>query len=110
MANIEKYTMSGALAIIRHCERTAATHSNENIDMARTVNNFSLWPPGRPDRMIFGQGVEGQSSAKYAYGRLKKRLSEVSCLNRKDVNVMCDWCIHLGVDTPPGYADQREFF
>lgn len=110
MANLERYDMRQAQAIIAHCERTAATHSNRNIDMSRTRENYALWPPGAPDALQMDRGVEGQSMGKYAWKRLRKRLSEVSVLRRRDVNVLCDWVIHLGVDTPPGYDSSMDFF
>lgn len=110
MAQIEKYTMRQAVAIIGHCERTGGTHSNKSIDPERTKDNYSLWPAGNPDQLVLNTDTPGQSSARYAYQRMKQRLSEVSCLQRNDVNVLCDWCIHLGVDTLPGYENQRQFF
>lgn len=110
MAQIEKYNLQQAKAIIAHVERTGATHSNESIDPERTKDNFSLWPPREPDRLILDTGLQGQSSGRYAFARLKKRLDEVSCLQRDDVNVLCDWCLHLGVDVPPGYKSKRDFY
>lgn len=110
MAQLEKYTMRQGIAIIAHCERTAQTHSNERIDPARTQDNYALWPPENPDSLVMDTGVIGQSSAHYALRRIKKRLVQVSCLKRKDVNVLCDWCVHLGVDVPPGYDSAHSFF
>lgn len=110
MAQIEKYNLQQAKAIIAHVERTGARHGNESIDPARTKDNYALWPWGNPDRLILDTEIEGQSSARYAFQRLKKRLSEVHCLQRDDVNVLCDWCLHLGVDVPPGYASRRQFY
>ena len=110
MANLAKYNMREAQAIIVHCERTAATHSNANIDPARTKDNYALWPPNAPEQLQLDTGVVGQSSGKYAHDRLMKRLSEVSCLRRDDVNVLCSWCIHQGADVPPGREPQRAFF
>ena len=110
MAQVEKWNMAEALAIIAHVERTGETHSNDHINPDLTENNYALWPPNDPDQLVFDTGVPGQSSARYAYARLRKRLKEVSCLQRKDVNVLCTWCLHLGVDVPPGYASRRAFF
>lgn len=110
MAQIEKYNLQQAKAIIAHVERTGATHSNESIDPERTKDNYALWPWGNPDQLILDTEIEGQSSGRYAFARLKKRLSEVSCLQRDDVNVLCDWCLHLGVDVPPGYQSKRDFY
>lgn len=110
MAQIEKYTLQQAKAIIAHVERTGATHSNESIDPLRTKDNYSLWPPRNPDQLILDPGAGGQSSGRYAFQRLKQRLSEVSCLQRDDVNVLCSWTLHLGVDVPPGYESKKAFF
>lgn len=111
MAQVEKYTAKAAIAIIAHCERTGGSHSNENIDPERTHLNYSLWPTDNPDKLkLSDSGVPGQSSARYAYRRLRDRLSQVSYLKRDDVNVLCDWCLHLGVDVPDEPEAKRKFF
>lgn len=110
MANVKKYTLRQAQAVIAHCERTGRTHANRNIDMAKTENNYALWPLDQPDRLIMDTGVVGQSRGRYAYQRLRKRLDEVSCLQRDDVKVLCEWDLHLGVDVPPGYENKQAFF
>jgi len=110
MAQVEKFTLQQAKAIIAHVERTGETHSNEGIDPERTKLNYNLWPPEEPDKLVFDTKIQGQSSNHSAWARLMKRLSEVSRLDRDDVNVLCDWCIHLGPDVPPGYESQEEFF
>lgn len=99
MAQIEKYTLQQAKAICAHHERTGAFHSNENIDPEMTKYNYAVWPDP-PDRV----------GEKNAWKRLTKRLSEVERLHRKDVNVLCNWTIHLGVDVPPGLDDEEDFF
>ena len=110
MAQIEKYTLQQAKAIIAHVERTGETHSNESINPDLTGLNYNLWPPADPDKLILDTGTPGQSSGRYAWRRLEKRLSEVSRLERDDVNVLCDWCIHLGPDVPPSYESYKDFF
>ncbi len=110
MAQMEKYNMNGAMAMIRHCERTAATHSNRNIDMMRTKDNFALWPPDNPDKLVMDSVVVGQSSGRYAQQRLRKRLAELSILDRDDVKVLCCWCLFLGPDVPPGYENKMAFY
>lgn len=111
MANVEKYNMMQAIGLIAHCERTLPSHqSNPNIDVTRTKDNYALWPLEAPDQLVLNTEIFGQSSGKYADKRLRKRLSQVSYLHRSDVNVLCSWCIHLGVDTLPGYENARDFF
>lgn len=100
MAEVEKYNAGEAMGIIAHTERTCSTHSNKNIDPTRTHLNYSLWPKDDPDPLAQSR----------ATARMRKRLQEVSYLKRNDVNVLCDWCIHLGVDVPLGYENQRQFF
>lgn len=110
MANVKKYTLRQAQAVIAHSERTGRTHANRNIDMAKTAQNYALWPLNDPDKLVLDTGVEGQSSGRYAWRRLRRRLAEVSCLQRNDVNVLCEWDLHLGVDVPPGYENKQAFF
>lgn len=100
MANMMKFTRMAALAVIAHQERTCSTHSNENIDPARADQNYNVWPLGSPDK--FGE--------KHGWQRLQKRLDEVKCLKRSDVNVLVEWVIHLGPDVPPGYENEQAFF
>ena len=110
MAQVEKYTLQEAKGIIAHVERTGATHSNENINPELTKLNYNLWPPADPDKLILDTDTPGQSSGRYAWRRLMQRLSEVSQLDRDDVNVLCDWCIHVGPDVPPSYESHKNFF
>lgn len=110
MAQVEKYTLQQAKAIIAHVERTGATHSNGSINPELTRLNYNLWPPADPDKLILDTDTPGQSSGRYAWQRLEKRLSQVSRLDRDDLNVLCDWCIHLGPDVPPSYESYEDFF
>ena len=63
---------------------------NPDIDPQRTHLNYNLAP--QHDQMDF----------------LKQRLSEVYCLNRKDVNVMCSWVVTAPKDLALG--QQEDFF
>lgn len=110
MAQVEKYNLQQAKAIIAHVERTGATHSNVSINPELTRLNYNLWPPADPDKLILDTDTPGQSCGRYAWQRLEKRLAEVSRLDRDDVNVLCDWCIHLGPDVPPSYESYEAFF
>ena len=100
MANMMKFTKMEAMAVIAHQERTCLTHSNDNIDPEQTQYNYSVWPYDNPD--LVGE--------KHGWARLTKRLSQVKCLRRSDVNVLVEWTIHLGTDVPPGYDNEEEFF
>lgn len=100
MANMMKFTRMPAMAVIAHQERTCLTHSNENIDPERTKDNYSVWPPDRPD----------QVGEKHGWKRLTHRLSQVKHINRSDVNILVEWVIHLGPDVPPGYENEKAFF
>lgn len=100
MANMMKFTRVQAKAVIAHQERTCETHSNKNIDPEQTKYNYCVWPPDDPDCV----------GEKHGWERLTKRLSQVKCLQRSDVNVLVEWTIHLGVDVPPGYDKEADFF
>lgn len=100
MANMEKFTLVQAKAVIAHQERTCLTHSNENIDPEQTKYNYCVWPFDDPDCV----------GEKHGWQRLTKRLGEVKHLQRNDVNVLVEWVIHLGTDVPPGYDNEEEFF
>lgn len=63
---------------------------NPEIDPQRTHLNYNLAP--QHNHMEF----------------IKQRLSEVYCLNRKDVNVMCSWVVTAPKDLDP--KQQDEFF
>jgi len=101
MANMMKFTKMAALAVIAHQERTCLTHSNENIREEDTKYNYSVWPADEQAPYM----VE-----KTGWKRLTHRLSQVKHLNRKDVNVLVEWVIHLGPDVPPGFENEEAFF
>ena len=63
---------------------------NPEIDPQRTHLNYNLAP--QHNHMEF----------------IKQRLSEVYCLNRKDVNVMCSWVVTAPKDLEP--RQQEDFF
>jgi hypothetical protein len=88
MANVKHYHRSGVTAILNHVKRTD-NYSNKDIDCSRSKYNYSLT----------------KNDPHEAY---KKRLSEVHCLNRANVNTLSSWCVTL----PKGVKkeDQRKFF
>lgn len=84
MAHVQKFTRGSAGRIIGHCEREKSDNgdylkyrTSSDIDVSKTSENMPL---------RFNDNLT-------AHERLAKRLSQVHVLNRKDVNVMCDWVI-----------------
>ena len=92
MAHVAKHSRNVCGHMFAHYDRTANNISNEKIDKSKTINNYNL----APDRNI--------SQMDY----VNKRCSEVKCLNRKDVNVMCSWVITVPKDLP--CDDEKKFF
>ena len=92
MAHVEKFKEVQLGVMLKHYERSNQNYSNENIDKTRTHLNYNL----APERDI----------SQYEF--IKKRCSEVRCLNREDVVKMCDWIITAPKDLPEEKKD--EFF
>ena len=97
MAHVAKYTKNQCGGLTRHYER-AKNHqgeylkfSNQEIDLERTKFNYNL-APRRSSQLKF----------------IDKRTSEVKCLRRDDVKVMCSWVLTAPKDLPPDR--EREFF
>jgi hypothetical protein len=88
MANVKHYHRSGVTAILNHVKRTD-NYSNKDIDCSRSKYNYSL-------------------TTHDPFEVYKKRLSEVHCLNRANVNTLSSWCVTL----PKGVKkeDQKKFF
>lgn len=93
MAHIEKFKKVQVKELLEHNSRIddTHTHSNEEIDSTKSYLNYDL--------------CRNQSTA---YERFKKRLSEVKCLSRDDVNVIDSLVVHLPEDVKKG--DERKFF
>lgn len=100
MAHVAKFTRGTCGLLARHYERYKnrdkehgeeyVKYKNQDIDPERTHLNYNLAP--MREQMPY----------------LKKRLEEVQCLKRDDVNVMCDWVVTAPKELPAEY--QREFF
>lgn len=88
--NIQKYTRSQVATLIAHDDRSERKeHSNESIDSSRSHLNYNL--------------IEGEPLENY-----HSRMSEVFCLNRKNVNT-----IGALVITKPAEVkneDEQKFF
>lgn len=97
MAHIGKYTRGQIGGLTRHFERYKKENGdyikfgNQEIDTEKTRLNYNL------------------ADEKNQLEFIKERTSEVRCLNRKDVNLMCDWVVTLP-EKIKGAEDQEKFF
>lgn len=94
MAHVTKFTKEQAVGIGNHIDRKTNNHTNESIDISLTPLNYSFLNDGLDFHV-----------------RLKNRLSAVSVLNRKNVNVISSWVVTLP-ETLLNVSEhsQREFF
>lgn len=96
MANYAKYTKGAMGHLMKHYERAKdgegnyIKFGNQDIDASRTHLNYNLAP--EHNQLDF----------------IHKRLDEVYCMNRKDVNVMCSWVITAPRDLDS--RQERQFF
>ena len=90
MANVAKFTRQSAGSLLSHYERAKNSDGeyvrfgNQEIRTERSHLNYNLAPEHNVSLQEF----------------LRLRLSQVKCLKRSDVNVMCSWVITL----PKGMA------
>ncbi|NFL33450.1 hypothetical protein FDB92_20245 [Clostridium butyricum] len=97
MAHVEKYTRSALGHMTKHYERAKdekgqyVNFGNENIDLNKTELNYNL----APEKSI------------NAYQFINEKCTELNCLKRKDVNVMCDWVVTMPKDLS---AEHEESF
>ena len=98
MAHVMKMTKAACGHMFKHYERAKDKNGeyvkfgNESIDPERTPMNYNL----APDREL-SQG-----------DFVRKRCSEVYCMNRKDVNVLCSWVVTVPKDVPE--VEHEKFF
>lgn len=97
MAQVEKFTKSGAYRVLLHNSREAKNIGNPDIDPERTKFNYRLFTP----RVIDGREM---SDREY----YKQRLSELRVWNRKDVKTLCSWVVHIPEHVKP--SDEKRFF
>lgn len=94
LAHVEKYTKGNVQGLSIHWDRKTENHSNLEIDNERSHLNYDLCEK------------EGDTLS-----RMHDRLSEVYCLNRKDVKVCADWVVTLPENLKDASKkEQREFF
>lgn len=100
MAHIEKYTISAIGHMTNHYGRSDVgekasyiVRRNKNIDTERTHLNYNL-----------ASDIQPLSQVDFIH----RRISEVKCLKRKDVNVLCDWVVTAPKTLPEN--EQERFF
>ncbi|HEY4544214.1 MAG TPA: MobV family relaxase [Tissierellaceae bacterium] len=97
MAHLMKANRNQVGGLTRHFERYKKENGeyikfqNQEIDTEKTRLNYNL--------------AEDKNQLEF----IKERTSEVRCLNRKDVNVMCDWVVTLP-EKIKTEEDQEKFF
>ena len=92
MAHLAKFKRNACGQMLSHYSRDKENFGNDLINLELTKKNYNLAPERNISDMEF----------------LKQRISEVHCLKRKDVNVLCDWAITVPKDLPKEYHE--EFF
>ncbi|MGU8578281.1 MobV family relaxase [Clostridium perfringens] len=94
MAHFMKNTKGSCVNLLRHFERNESIkeYSNESIDFDKTYLNYNL-APERRDQLEF----------------INKKCKEHKALNRKDVNVMCNWIVTLPKEIDDEYEERRFF-
>ena len=92
VAHMMKHNKASCGHMFAHFDRQAEHISNENVDRARSHQNYNL-----ATHQDMGQG-----------DFVKQRCSEVRCQNRKDVNVMVSWVITAPKDLPE--QEHQAFF
>jgi len=96
MANVQKFTRATTGHLCAHYERAKdkdgeyIRFGNQNIDPEKTPLNYNLAPDHEGGQVEF----------------IRQRTSEVKCMKRADVNVMCSWVVTL----PQGFSRDRDFF
>ena len=98
MANFQKHGRGSIGHLGRHFERKTVDgkhikYNNAEIKTELSYLNYNLAPN------------RGMSTSKF----IEKRTSEVKCLKRKDVKVMCTWVLTLP-RTVNNEKEERQFF
>lgn len=99
MAHVEKYGRGATGHLTAHYERAQDAEGkyikfgNQDICPEHTPENYNLAPQRDIKQSEF----------------IRQRCSQVQCLKRKDVNVMCSWAVTLPAEIT-GDQDERKFF
>ena len=92
LAHMMKNNRNACSNLIRHFERNEniKEYSNENINLNKSYLNYNLGP-FRENQLEF----------------IKSKCEELKVLNRKDVNVMCNWVVTLPKDLDVSIITRR---
>lgn len=96
MAHVRKFTKAACGHMFAHYERAKdesgeyVKFGNEKIDTTKSHLNYNLAPE------------RGMSQGDF----VRKRCSDVHCMNRKDVNVMCSWVVTMPRDLDASRTDE----
>lgn len=94
MAHVKKFTANSVGGLSIHIDRKTSNHSNEDIDIERTILNYDLCEK------------EGDLQSRY-----HQRLSEVYCMKREDVKSCASWVVTLPEELLQNSSEeQKEFF
>lgn len=94
MAHMEKFTRGQIQGLVIHLERLTDKHSNPDIDIERTKDNYDLC------------SQEGT-----ILDRLRDRLEDVHVLDRKNVNIAANWVVTLPQELKDLSSEEiKEFF
>lgn len=94
LAHFMKNTKGSCVNLLRHFERNEGIkeYSNESINFDNSYLNYNL-APEKGDQLEF----------------INKKCKEHKALNRKDVNVMCNWVVTLPKEINDEYEERRFF-
>lgn len=92
MASVKKYTQESIFSILKHNERSAANHSNPDIDISKRNENYRLSPE--------------HNYSDFDYFR--NQIKNYHCMNRKDVIKMASWIVTAPDDLLPN--QEYDFF
>ena len=92
MAHVKKFQRHACGQMLSHYSRDKENYGNDCINLKLTETNYNLAPERNISDMEF----------------MKQRISEVYCLKRKDVNVLCTWIVTVPKDLSKEY--HKEFF
>lgn len=90
LANVQKFTRGQVGGLTRHFERAKKDNGeyykfgNQEVDTTRTHLNYNLAP------------------ARNQLAFISQRTSEVECVKRADINVMCSWVVTAPKDVDEG--------
>lgn len=91
VASMKKIGQSAVVNLLRHHDREIINNANNDIVVEKSTNNYELMDRG-----------------KHPYEYYLERKSQMYCINRKDVNTLCEWVVTCPKTVPKEY--QKLFF